>query len=46
MLKNTFNIVLLMYLSNTSNDDFDYKQTLVEVNNYYKKSSYEAKKNQ
>ena len=41
-----FNIVLLVYLPNMWNDDFDYQQTLIEVNHYYEISSYKAKKNQ
>ena len=42
----TFNIVLLMYLSNIWDDDFDYQWTLVEVNHYYETFFYKAKKNQ
>ena len=41
-----FDIVLLMYLPNMWDDDFDFQRTLSDVNLYYETSPYEAKKNQ
>jgi hypothetical protein len=37
-------MVLLMYLPNIWDNDYDYQRTLIEVNHYYETSPYEAKK--
>ena len=39
-----FNMVLIMYLSNMWNNDYDYQQKLIEANHYYETSPYRSKK--
>jgi hypothetical protein len=39
-------MVLLMYLPNMWDNDYDYQRTLIEGNHYYETSPYEAKKYQ
>jgi hypothetical protein len=40
-----FGMMLLMYLPNMWNNDYDYQQSLIEANHHYETPPYESKNN-